>query len=85
MTIVWSATFEKEYRRLPKEVQSRFEKSLRLFLSDPRHPSLQVKKMEGTSGIWEGRVSRSYRWTFELVAEGLRLRHIGTHDVLQRP
>ncbi len=83
MKIEWSETFTKEYHRLPLQWQKQFDEKFRLFLRDPRHPSLRIKKMQGTQGVWEARVSQSYRWTFGLIKSGVRLRHIGTHDILR--
>lgn len=51
--------------------------------TDPRHPSLQVKKMQPkTRGIFEARVTRSFRMTFTLEGEAILLRRVGTHDIL---
>ena len=41
--------------------------------------------MEGAPSIWELRVSRDYRITFQFEPEGVLLRRIGTHDILNRP
>ena len=84
MKVEWSDSFTREYNTLPSEWQERFDEKFTLFVHNPRHPSLQVKKMSGTDKIWEVRVSQNYRWTFELIKDGVRLRHIGTHDILRR-
>lgn len=77
-------TFQKDFRKLPQVMQRRAEDALRLLAQDPRHPSLHTKKMEGTEGIWEARVSRSYRFTFHREGDIIVLRRIGTHDILQK-
>ncbi len=77
--------FKRDFKRLPREIQTRTAKVLELFLSNPRHPSLRVKRMEGTPSIWELRVSQNYRLTFQFGQEGVLLRRIGTHNVLNRP
>lgn len=77
--------FKRDFRRLPREVQERVETSLERFVANSRHPSLQVKKMEGAPGIWELRVTDNYRLTFQFVEEGVILRRVGTHDVLRHP
>ena len=41
--------------------------------------------MEGHDDIWEGRITRDYRFTFEIVGDLYKLRHIGPHDILNRP
>jgi mRNA-degrading endonuclease RelE of RelBE toxin-antitoxin system len=85
MPLFRTERFKKDFQRLPAEIQGRVEKALELFLSDQRHPSLRVRKMEGAPDVWELRVSDSYRITFQFVAEGVLLRRIGTHNILRRP
>ena len=85
MRIETESSFDRDYARLPKRIQERAEKQLALFLSNPRHPSLHVKKMEGWKDIWEGRVTRGYRFTFTQEEDTCYLRRIGTHDILNRP
>ena len=85
MVLLRTERFKKDFRRLPAEIRDRVDRVLRLFLSNPRHPSLHVKKMEGAPEIWELRVSDNYRITFQFVSEGVILRRIGTHNVLRQP
>jgi len=82
--ISWPKSFSREYRVLPRDVRERFDEKIALFVRDPGHPSLRVKKMSGAEGIWEGSITKSYRWTFEWSKDEVRLRHIGTHDILRR-
>ncbi len=77
--------FKKDFKSLPQDVQGRLENTLARYLTNPRHPSLQAKKIQGAPGIWELRVSENYRVTFQMVAEGILLRRAGTHDVLRHP
>lgn len=37
-------------------------------LENPRHPSLKTKKYDEARGIWQGRVTRS--WRFYLTIDG---------------
>ncbi len=86
----WEARFKKAYKTLPKEIQEKADKAFLLFVQNPRHPSLRVKKMQGYEGIWECRVDRSYRITFEYDKDDesgesiCRFRNIGTHDILEK-
>jgi len=80
-----SEHFKKSYKKLPEEMRTLVEKALRLFLNNPQHPSLHNKKMEGTEGIWEIRVTRDYRITYEKIEGGVFLRKLGTHHILNRP
>ena len=84
MKILWTPPFERDFRDLPKNVQERAEKSLRLLIENAHHPSLRTRKMQGTSDIWEARVSGAYRMTFQKMGESLVLRRIGSHDVLKK-
>ena len=77
--------FKRDFKRLPREIQTRTAKALALFLSNPRHPSLHVKRMEGAPSIWELQVSQNCRLTFQFEQESILLRRIGTHDILNRP
>ncbi len=76
-------TFERLFKRLPKEIQNQAYEKLAIFLEDPSHPSLRVKRMKGTAAIWELSVTMNYRVTFEQDAERILLRRLGTHDVLR--
>jgi mRNA-degrading endonuclease RelE of RelBE toxin-antitoxin system len=85
MTIEFTDRFKLDFSRLPREIQQRAERQLFRMASDPRHPSLRIKKMKGTSDIWEGRVTKEYRFTFQVEADRYVLRRIGTHDILKTP
>jgi mRNA-degrading endonuclease RelE of RelBE toxin-antitoxin system len=44
----FSKRFKKEYNHLPKKIQKAFDQKLRLLLQDMSHPSLRVKRIQGT-------------------------------------
>ena len=83
--LILSRPFEKAFARLPKEIRESAYQKLELLLENPSHPSLQVKKMRGTSSIWETRLTLSHRLTFEIGADAILLRKIGAHDILRNP
>lgn len=73
--------FIKSYESLPSEVQTKVDKQLSLLLKDPRHPSLGIKKIQGAKEhIFEGRVSKSYRFTFRIEKDTYILRKVGPHN-----
>jgi mRNA-degrading endonuclease RelE of RelBE toxin-antitoxin system len=80
----FSKRFKKEYNSLPKEIQTAFDKKLALFLDNTTHPSLSVKRIQGTEQRWEGSVTKNYRFTFEFIENTVFSRTIGTHDILSR-
>ncbi len=90
MRVVFSETFAVCYHSLPKEVQPRADKAIRLLAAKeggkPFHPSLRAKRIQGTLDIWEATVTMKYRLTFQIHEDTLYLRVIGDHDAtLKRP
>jgi len=77
--------FKKAFRALPRPIQKKARDAFLKFQQDPRHPSLHIKRVQGTQGIWEGRVDRKYRFTFhyEQTPDGETIcvfRNIDNHD-----
>lgn len=85
MNIQPTRSFTRDYRGLQEELKGRVDKQVAFLLNNPRHPSLHLKKIRGTDGVWEVRVTLGYRITFQIVGETLVLRRVGTHDVLKEP
>ena len=77
--------FKKQYKKLPQYIKKATKKQLGFLLSDPDHPSLNIKKMKDPRDIWEGRITHSYRFTFQKKEDTYILRNIGTHDILEKP
>lgn len=84
MILIWSTRFRREFTALPADIKERARKQLALLSDNPSHPSLRTKKMEGRD-IWEGRITRAYRFTFTTAGDTYTLRRIGPHDILKRP
>ncbi|MFH1741387.1 MAG: type II toxin-antitoxin system mRNA interferase toxin, RelE/StbE family [bacterium] len=80
MRIEYSDEFKKQYKHLPRDVRDRARKQLALFLENPRHPSLQSKKLKGIQGIWQARITHAYRFTFQIEGDLYRLLHIFHHE-----
>ena len=73
--------FEAAYGNLPVAIRKKVIKALRLLAEDPRYPSLRTKPIQGAAGLYEARVDRDYRMTYErLPGDVLRLRVVGKHD-----
>ena len=86
MKISRTARFKRTWQELTEEEKELGRKALRNLATDLRYPALRVKKMQGVEHIWEARVSRSLRMTFELEGDTIILRNIGRHDeTLERP
>jgi mRNA interferase RelE/StbE len=80
----FSKRFKKEYRNLPSEIKKAFDNKLAVFLKNMSHPSLRVKRIQGTNDQWEGSITMKYRFTFEFLQDVVLFRTIGTHDILKR-
>lgn len=83
MKLFVSAHFEKDYKKLPKNIQRKVDKQLIILVNDSSHPSLQVKKMKGEHGkfqFWEARIDLFWRMSFQKEKEGIRLCRLGPHD-----
>jgi len=85
MKLLFTKPFIRAYRDLPQRIQRIADKQLGLLLTNPQHPSLEIKKMQDPREIWEGRITRSYRFTFQIIGSTYVLRRIGTHDLLKNP
>lgn len=84
LQITYSDRFTKHYKKLTKQEQEQFKQKLKLFVSNPYHPSLRVKRIQGADDLFEFSVNMDIRviWYYEgedLVA----LVDIGHHNVLR--
>jgi mRNA interferase RelE/StbE len=85
MKIQTTKPFDRDYENLPESLKDQTDKQLSLFLDNPHHPSLRVKKIKGYPKGWEGRITKNYRFTFQIEGEIYILRRIGTHNILKTP
>jgi len=84
--ITRTARFKKAWKELNGEEKDLARKALRNLAADLLYPALRVKKMQGVEHIWEARVSRSLRMTFQIEGDTIILRNIGRHnETLERP
>jgi hypothetical protein len=91
------ARFDREFRRLPREMQQAFLAMLPLFIAALREkppafpPSLRVHRVQGSTAVWEVTFAADGRGTFEYgneVIEGeahIIWRRIGGHSILEQP
>jgi len=83
--LAFTKPFKRDYKGLPENIQELIDKQIFYLLENPRHPSLQIKKMEGRQTIWEARITKGYRMTFQIVGDTYLLRRVGTHSILKKP
>lgn len=72
------------YRKLPLEVQNLARKAYRLFRDDPRHPSLQFKRVHDREPIYAVRVTLAYRALGLLEDDEITWFWIGSHAEYDR-
>ena len=41
--------------------------------------------MQEQTDVWECRINKSYRFTFQVDNKTITLRTVGTHDILNKP
>ena len=86
MEFIFTERFKKSYKQLSKDGQMTLHKKLELMSSNPHHPSLRTKKVQGTDNIFECSINMSIRMTWQYEGESILLRVVGDHDeVLKKP
>ncbi len=81
-----TARVKRAAKKLTPENRERLAEALPKLERDAAHPSLGIKRVQGTRDIWEGRASDALRFTFQKIEGGILLRNVGAHDpTLQRP
>lgn len=67
MTVRYSKRFKKQFHlRLSPKMRQQFSDRLELFLSNPRHPQLNIHSLSGKhAGCWSMNVSGDIRAIFE--------------------
>ena len=85
--IKFTRRFLKSFARLPTALEEKIRKQIALLAENPRHPSLQTKPIQGAPGIYEARVDKDYRMTYESDTDDtLVMRVVGLHDeALKKP
>ncbi|GAB6274730.1 MAG: hypothetical protein STSR0004_15950 [Peptococcaceae bacterium] len=78
--------FKRMYKRLNSEQQKAIKKTLHLMSKNINHPSLRIKRIQGTKDIWEVSATMSLRLTFQKENDFIVLRNCGEHDkTLKKP
>lgn len=86
MRIIRLDLFKEDYKKLSLNIQKQIDKKITLLITNPRHPSLRIKKVQKTKDIWEGRITKNVRFTFQIIKDTYILRRIGKHnEVLKKP
>ncbi len=73
------APFRELFAKLPERVQSQAREAYRLFARDPRHPSLQFKRVSERQPLYSVRIGRGYRAVGLLEGDTVYWFWIGSH------
>lgn len=71
-----SSRFWTAYQALPEDIRSLADKNFQLLKSNPRHPSLHLKRI---GELWSARVGEHYRVLGFDAQDGINCFWIGTH------
>ena len=85
MKVLRAEPFKRDFQKLSDLIKRRTEAALWLLTSNPHHPSLRVKKvrgeiLKGYDNIFEGRITRDYRFFFLIETDAYILLRCGRHE-----
>lgn len=85
ISITYTERFKKHYKKLTENEKKAFKTKLQQFVADQTTPSLRVKKIQGSTGLFEFSVNMDIRviWYYE-GDELVILVDIGHHDILKK-
>lgn len=79
--------FKRQFESLSPDIKKVAQKKIEFLSMNPRHPSLQVHKVEGTKGnnngdVFETYITKKYRMTWEYGPSNqeITLRNIDNYD-----
>ena len=81
--ILYWPRFEKQYKKLPRQIQELAEEKTDLFCKNPFNPALRTHKLSGSLyGYWSFSVNYIYRIIFRFESDNTVLFFaIGDHDI----
>ena len=79
-----TARFWQFYDKLSEDVRRDADRAYKLWQDDPRHPSLQFKRVDPQDPIYSVRVGRGYRALGWLEDDTIAWFWIGDHDEYDR-
>lgn len=79
MKLLYSQHFLRSYNAAPAQIQRAFDKQASLLARNLRHPSLRAKKYDETTGMWQARVTRDWRFYFTIEGVACHVHEIKPH------
>jgi len=84
MKLTQTAHFKRDYKKLSVQIQERVDKQLGHLVRDSTHPSLRIKRVRRFKDVFEGSITRDYRFLFQITSSGYTLLRVGKHDILDK-
>jgi len=69
MRIRYADCFGRQYADAPIAIRVAFDRKAALLLQNLRHPSLRAKKYDEIRDIWQARVTRGWRFYFQIEGD----------------
>ena len=69
MKLRFTEKADKDYARLPVIILKAFGKQLRFLLANLGHSSLHAKKYSEALDLWQGRVTKDWRFYFKIEGD----------------
>ncbi|MGH7629277.1 MAG: hypothetical protein ACREOF_07785 [Gemmatimonadales bacterium] len=69
MRVRFTTRSRRQYADASSEIQRAFDRRLALLLQDIRHPSLRAKKYDEAHDIWQARVTKGWRFYFQIAGD----------------
>lgn len=85
MNIVLTPHFKRDYMKLPRNIKKQTDRKLGILEEDISYPSLRVKRVRRyKKGIFEGSVTKKYRFLFKIMSDSYVMLRIDEHDILEK-
>ena len=84
MQLIQTTHFKRDYKKLLPSIQKRADEKLKLLVQNISHPSLRVKRAQKYKGVFEGSITKDYRFLFQITTKGYILLRIGKHNILEK-
>jgi hypothetical protein len=73
-------SFWRAYASLDVRIKLSARQAYHLFVSNPDHPSLRFKKLQGYANVWSVRINEQYRAVGERTGDTIEWAWIGSHN-----
>lgn len=79
MRLRYTDRFSRQYADAPVPIQTAFDRKAALLAQNLRHPSLRAKKYDEARDLWQARVSRGWRFYFQIEGDAYTILSLIPH------